>query len=43
MVYFATRSLARAAQFGTLVDNGPDSPKGKRYARKLDFSQRKGN
>ena len=34
-IYFTSRDKARAATVGRMVDNGPDAPKGKRYARKL--------
>ena len=33
--YFKTREQARKAQFGRFVDNGKDSPQGKRFARQL--------
>lgn len=35
-VFFATREKARATMKAhKLVDNGPDAPKGKRFAREL--------
>lgn len=34
-VYFNTRAAARQATFGKMVDNGTQSPKGKRFAREL--------
>lgn len=34
-VFYTTRTAARAAGFGKFVDNGPDSPKGRRYGRAL--------
>lgn len=35
VIFYTSRTAARAAHFGTLVDNGPDAPKGQRYGRKL--------
>lgn len=35
LVFFSSRDKARLATFGKLVDNGPDAPKGKRFARKI--------
>jgi hypothetical protein len=40
-IYFATRDKARSATFGKMVDNGPDAPKGRRFAR--DISNVSGN
>ena len=35
-IYFNTRTEARnAASLGKFIDNGAESPKGKRYARKI--------
>lgn len=34
-IYFSSRNAARSATFGTMVDNGTEAPKGKRFARKL--------
>lgn len=34
-VFFNTRTAARQATFGKMVDNGPTAPQGKRYAREL--------
>ena len=41
--YFKTREQARKAQFGKLVDNGKDSPQGKRFARQLITTKGKTN
>lgn len=36
VIYFSTRAAARSKlKAHKLVDNGPDSPKGKRFAREL--------
>lgn len=34
-IYFKSRDAARQATFGKMIDNGPDAPKGQRYARRL--------
>ena len=34
-IFFRTRTLARQAKFGRMIDNGPDAPQGKRFAREL--------
>lgn len=34
-IYFKTRDSARKSPIGAYVDNGSDSPKGRRYARKI--------
>lgn len=35
IVFFSSRTLARSATFGKLVDFGTDAPKGKRFARRI--------
>jgi hypothetical protein len=35
IVFYASRTAARAVSFGSLVDNGPDAPKGQRFGRKV--------
>lgn len=34
-IFFNTRTEARNAPFGKMIDHGPEAPKGKRYARKI--------
>lgn len=36
VIFFETRSKARSAQFGKLVDLGADAPAGKRFARQIE-------
>lgn len=40
-IFFKTREQARKAQFGKLIDNGKDSPQGKRFARQLTTTKGK--
>lgn len=35
IVFYSSRTAARSARFGVLVDAGPTAPTGKRYGRKL--------